>query len=520
MDDYQNNLLINFAYKHFGVKTKMLFSTYPLTGPYGLRRMIASIYDEYFCLAYLPDQFDRAFGDFARQILCRLSDAIESNAQEKVAVIAPRGHGKSTLATYVIPIKASLYQKKKFIYFISANGDTAANFLEKIKKAYENPAIIEDFGYQKGRVWNADNIKLKNGVWIACSGWKSGIRGINKDSRPDLICLDDLEDKATIESESMRKKLDNCFRSEIGRLGDYKTDYFYIGTLLSDDSLLTTVSKEPSWDVLFYKCVLEFPANESLWEKWRNIYRNVYNENRLDDAYAFYLENEQAMIEGVKILWEGRFPDEKMKYPGAYYNVMLERETWGEDAFWKEAQNEPRNSKDKKFQKLMYWREWPEEIKALKLSIDPSEGKGDSSGYTCGGEFGGGYFIKEGKLELHDPYQIMDEVIRFVQDYPEIDEILLESNLFKDLLKAELIKRLIAAGCYRTVTHIHASENKHIRIMQIEPDISGEKVFFNKVNVKYNEQIKDYSKTCDHDDAPDSLQILIKKLKKPAFIIV
>jgi len=109
--------------------------------------------------------------------------------------------------------------------------------------------------------------------------------------------------------------------------------------------------------------------------------------------------------------------------------------------------------------------------------------------------------------------------VRFIKDYPEIDEIILESNLFKDLLKDELVKKLIANDCYRTVTHKHAHENKFIRIMQIEPDITGEKVFFNRINVSFNEQVKDYSKTCEHDDAPDALQMLICKLKRPAFII-
>ena len=521
MDKFQQDLLIDCVYKHFGEDSEAVLNSYPLTGENGIRKMLGGMDNEYFCKAYLYDQFDRDFGDYAIEILDTLSNAIDSTAQEKIAVVAPREHGKSSLSTFALPLKAALYKKKKFIFYISANGDTAANFLEKARKAIESQEVVEDFGVQRGRVWNADNICLRNGTWIACTGWKAGIRGINKDTRPDLIILDDLEDKATIESDSLRQKLDRCFREEIGRLGYYKTDFFYIGTLLSDDSLLAKVIKESAWKTLFYKCVISFPDSEGekLWEQWRKIYRNILNDNRMDDAYSFYLENESEMIKGVKILWPGRFPQEKMKYKGSYYNIMLEREAWGEDAFWKEAQNEPRNSKDKKFQKLMYWDEWPAAIKTLKLGIDPSEGKGDSTAYACAGELNGGYFIKEGMKSLHTPYQIMDEVVRFVKDYPEIDEIILESNLFKDLLKDELVKRLVAEGCYRTVTHKHASENKFIRIMQMEPDITGEKMFFNRINVSFNEEVKDFSKTCAFDDCADALQLTFSKLKKPAFII-
>lgn len=521
MDEKQKDLIIEFTYKHFGDDAEIILTNYPLTGPSGIRRMLGEIDIEFFCRTYLIELFDKEFGEYAKEILNELTKVIQSEAAEKMAVIAPRGHGKSTLSSVAIPTWAALYGKKKFTYFISANGDTAANFLDKVKKALESPEIIQDFGKQKGRTWNADFINLINGSWVGCTGWKSGIRGINKDRRPDLIICDDLEDKGTLESESLRAKLEISFNEEIGRLGDFDTDMFYIGTLLSTDALLARVIQQPSWKVLFYKRVLSFPENEDLWEKWRGIYRDMTNTNRIDDAYNFYLTNKEEMIKGSKVLWEGKTPEDKMKYKGAYYGVMLDRESFGEDAFQKEDQNNPQSAKGKPFKNLKYWDEWPEGIKKLKLAVDPSEGKGDSSAYIVGGELNGGCFIKDSKLALHNPYEIMDQIIWFVKEYQAIDEIILESNLFKDLLKTELIKKLCEADCYRMVTHIRATDNKEIRILKLEPDITGGKILFNKLNVTFNEEIKDFSikPKCKHDDAPDSLQLLHKTLKKPSFYI-
>jgi len=522
MNEAQKNLIIDYVIKEFGIdNAEFVLTKYPLTGPQGLRRMLGEIYPEYFCKAYLSELFDKKFGDFAKEILNELTNSIQSEAAEKIAVIAPRGHGKSTLSSVAIPAWAALYNKKKFTYFISANGDTAANFLEKVKKALESIEVIQDFESQKGRVWNADFINLKNGAWVGCTGWKSGIRGINKDRRPDLIILDDLEDKSTLESESLREKLEISFNEEIGRLGDYDSDMFYIGTLLSNDALLARVIKMPSWKVLFYKRVLSFPEREDLWEQWRKIYRNMINPERIDDAYNFYIENKNEMIRGAKVLWEGKTPEDKMKYKGAYYAVMVDRETFGEDAFQKEDQNNPQSAKNKPFKKLTYWDEWPEDIKKLKLAVDPSEGKGDSSAYVVGGELNGGCFVKDGKLALHNPYQIMDQIISLIKEYPTIDEIILESNLFKDLLKAELIKKLCEADCYRTVTHIKATDNKETRIMKLEPDITGGKILFNSLNVLFNEEVKDFSikPKCKHDDAPDALALLHKTLRKPSYYI-
>jgi predicted phage terminase large subunit-like protein len=526
-------LLIEYAYKHWGDDAQYVLTSFPPTGPGGLRRMLGEIYPEYFCKAYMPDQFEREFGDYAIELLHDARDIINAKIPVKEARVAPRGHAKSTIWTVAVPAWATVYQKVRYILFISANEDTACNFLGKVKIALESPEIIEDFGAIKGTrgnwlsTWNDHEIETTSGITVECTGWTAGIRGKNKKKgRPDLVIFDDLEDKKVMESQSLKEKLERAFTDEMLKLGDYDTIYFYVGTLLAVDSLLARTIKKPTWKFKLYKKVVSFPdeQGEKLWEEWRLIFRDLYNDNRMEDAYNYYLSHKEDMLRGVNMLWEGKYPEDLMTYKGAYYNTMLEREE-SEDSFWQEDQNEPRNSDNMKFRNIRYWESWPDKIKSLKLAIDPSEGKGDSTAYVCGGEMNGGYFIKEGRLALHDPYQIMAEVVRFVQEYPLIDEIILESNLFKDLLKTELIKALCAAkmpdesSCYRTVTHRHASDNKHIRIMKMEPDINGQKVLFNEINSTFNKQIKDYHPKASHDDAPDALQILISSLKKPSYYI-
>jgi len=539
MDEQQKNLIVDFTYKNlskFGIDRDMsddkkvaavetILDEYPLTGPGGLRRMLGEIDPEYFCKAYLSDQFDREFGDYAREILNTLKVVIESNTREKQATVAPRGHGKSTFSSFAVPTWCACYEKKRFILFISANGDTAANFLEKVKKALESPAIVEDFGVLKGKVWNADNICTSTGVWIACTGWKSGIRGINKDTRPDLIALDDLEDKSVMESDSMAKKLEQCFNEEIGRLGDYKTDMFYIGTLLSEDSLLARTIKQSSWKTLFFKRVISFPDDEGekLWEEWRKIYRDMSNENRFDDAWNFYQNNIDAMLKGVKVLWEDKVPADKTKYPGGYYNVMLDREAFGENSFWQEDQNEPRSSSDRPFKQLTYWQDLYEEypkVTNLKLTIDPAEGKKqDNTSYTLGGKLNNGVCIKDGQLKDHKLNAIMEHTAWFIQTYPEIDEVLFEENTYKEDGTEQLRKYLVSKGLYRKVTGFRSTENKYNRILQMEPDINNGQVLFNKLNVQYNNEVLGFSPSCKHDDAPDGLHILWKRLKSPNFYI-
>jgi len=519
MDETQKNLLVDAVIKHFGIdNAEKILTNYPLTGVGGLRRMLGGMDIAYFCKAYLSEQFNRPFGNYAIEMLDDAKIIIEAGQPVKEARVAPRGHAKSTIWTVGLSIWAVCYKKREYTLFISANEDTSSNFLVKNRDALESPEIIEDFGTQKGKIWNNYELRTHSGITIECTGWTAGIRGKNKKRRPDLVIFDDLEDKKVIESPSLRTRLERAFAEEMLKLGDYDTIYLYVGTLLAIDSLLSKTIEKPTWKYKLYKKVISFPdeQGEKLWEQWRGIFRDLYNPNRMDDAYAFYLAHKDDMLRGVRMLWPGKYPDDKMKYKGAYYNTMLEREE-SEDSFWQEDQNEPRSSDDLKFGNIQYWEEWPDKIKKLKLAIDPSEGKGDSTGYVCGGEMNGGIFIKEGILAKHNPYQIMNEVVRFVTDYPEIDEIYLESNLFKDLLRTELIEKLGHADCYRMVTHKHASENKHIRIMKIEPAIVSGSVRFNSLNVQFNEQVKKYHEKVDHDDAPDSLQILVTGLKKPNY---
>lgn len=522
MDDFQKELLIEYAFKHWGDDAAIVLSNFPLTGPSGLRRMLGEIYPQYFCKAYLPDQFDREFAEYSLTILNTLKDVIESKSREKQAIIAPREHGKSTFSSFAMPTWAALYQKKKFIFFISSNGDISANFLEKTKKALESQAITEDFGVQKGRVWNSEEICLRNGIWICCSGWKAGLRGINKDTRPDLIILDDLEDKNVMESESLRQKLETCFNEEIGRLGTYNTDYFYIGTLLSEDSLLARVVKMPAWKNLILKRVISFPENEQLWEEWRKIYRNIADENRFDNAWNFYLEHKEDMLKGSEVLWEDKVPADKTIYPGGYYNVMLDREAFGEDAFWKEDQSEPRSASDMPFKMLRYWQslyDSPPDIK-LKLSIDPGEGKGlDSTAYALGGYINGATLIREGQLKNHKLNAIMEHAVWFIKEYPKIDEVIFEENTYKEDGTEQLRKYLSDHDCYRKVTGFRSTDNKHNRIIQMEPDINNGSILFNNLNVDFNNEIHKYHSKAKHDDAADATHKLWKTLKKPIYFM-
>ncbi|WP_373892781.1 phage terminase large subunit [Virgibacillus sp. CBA3643] len=528
MDEQQFNLMMDYLTQYFNVnEIKELLATYPLTGgehhEMSIRRMLSELSIEYFAKVYIADEFNQEFGDYAKEILSTLKSGIESNQQENISVVAPRSHGKSSISSLVLPAYSACHSKKNFVLFVSANADTAANFLSKVKRTLESPEIIEDFGVMrdKKRTWNNEEIETTNGTWVACSGWKSGLRGMNKPSvgRPDLIVLDDLEDKETMASESLQQKLDNAFREEIGRLGNYKTDFFYIGTLLSQDSLLARVIHEPSWKVLFYKRVISFPHNETLWEQWKSIYRNMDNPNRLDDAYDFYSSNHEEMTNGAEVLWEDKVPEAEVKYKGAYYHVMLDRETWGESSFWKEDQNEPRSSEDYIFQTLHYWDELPSfDDMNIVLGVDPSMGKKNSD-YQALVVMGkhrqtGRKYIIDSLLLKIKPTELLKSIIDLCKKYP-ITQIGFESTNFQEYIADDLKQQLKEQEMYHVILNKKKPrQNKHARIENLEPFISTSEILFNPDCSQFNNQVKEYSKKAKNDDGADALQLTFELIEK------
>lgn len=498
-----------------------------LTGQSGLRSILGEKYPDYFCKAYIPDQFGREFGPFAIEVLRNAAAAITDTARHNEADVEPRGHGKSTKLTLGIPTWATCYRKKRFPLFISANYDTSKNFLGKNRKALESPDITEDFGPQPGPAWSAEELCTSTGIWLKCAGWKAGLRGMNKDTRPDLIILDDLEDKETMESLPMQRKLEDCFQNEIGRLGDYNTDFIYVGTLLSEDSLLAKTMLNPAWNAHVYKRVISFPERQDLWDAWRKIYCDLANPNRAEDAWKYYQVRKTLMLAGAKVLWEDKVPPGSTKYPGGYYNVMLDRVAFGEDAFWQEDQSEPAKASDKPFKQLTFWQDKyqddakkPDEntfraaLRNLKLVIDPAEGKGqDRTAYCLGGGINGGVGILLGELRNDGLTAIMQHAAWFLDNYPGIEEVIVEENTYKENGTEQIREYLQQHGHPVKVTGFRSETKKYNRIIAMEPDINAGLVLFNKDNTDFNMQVLRFSATAANDDAPDAVEMLRRRFK-------
>ena len=151
------------------------------------------------------------------------------------------------------------------------------------------------------------------------------------------------------------------FYKAVSKAGDTYTDIVYIGTLLHYDALLANVAKNPSYRDVKYRGVISFADNAELWDAWESIYTDLANENREQEAKAFYEANRTEMLEGTAVLWE-----EKL----SYYDLMVIRISEGEASFNSEIQNDPIDPENCTFQEE-WFDFWDDEGKQQPDFSDP-----------------------------------------------------------------------------------------------------------------------------------------------------
>ena len=538
--DYQRELFLKYVVRENGFperRTQLLADFQkgkPLTGEKGLRRQLGAIDLEYFGRAYLAHYFVRESPTFHAELACIWRDGVMkgcdpyraakeiSRADGRRRVIeAPRGHAKSTTFTFKDSIHAAVYAYKHYEIILSDSSEQAEGFLSDIKtELEENAALLEDFGTLEGRVWKASVILLSNGVKIEAIGSGKKIRGRrHKQWRPDLIVCDDLENDENVNTPDQRRKLRDWFYKAVSKAGDTYTDIVYIGTLLHYDALLANVAKNPSYRAVKYRGVISFADNAELWDAWESIYTDLANENREQEAKAFYEANRAEMLEGTAVLWE-----EKL----SYYDLMVIRISEGEASFNSEIQNDPIDPENCTFQEewFDFWddegKQQPDFSDPRYLFIganDPSLGKNKKSDtsaiITLAKDTQTGFiYVLFADISKRKPDQIIEDALeasrRLKREYKRpYYRFGVETVQFQYYFAEIMRQRSAEAGEYLPIQEISSTQNKDARIQSLQPFVKNGYVKFSKRHKALLEQMFQYPMG-KNDDGPDGLQMAVK----------
>ena len=246
---------------------------------------------------FLPDDFMRSE---TPPFHYEVSDAIDDKSVKQLAIILPRGHGKTVLTKASI-LKDFMFCPKDdmlFYAWVSATQKLSVGNMDYIKHHLEfNDKFLYYFGKTKGGKWTEEDIELSNGCKLISKSNVSGIRGGAKlHKRYDLIILDDFEHEANTISRDARDKNANLVTAVVypaiephtGRLRVNGTPVHYdsfINNLLINHDRAKSDNKDFAWKLITYKAITK--SGESLWHSW-------FPKSKLEEKKKFYHDSGQA----------------------------------------------------------------------------------------------------------------------------------------------------------------------------------------------------------------------------------
>ena len=278
---------------------------------------------------FLPDDFMRSETPFFHY---EMADSIDNKECKQLAIIIPRGHGKTVLTKASI-LKDFVFcnDEENFLFYawVSATQKLSVGNMDYIKHHLEfNDRIKYYFGNLKGKKWTEEDIELTNGCKLISKSNVSGIRGGAKlHKRYDLIILDDFEHEANTLTQESRDKNANLVTAVVypaiephtGRLRINGTPVHYdsfINNLLTNHAKAQKDDKDFAWKLITYKAIL--PSGEPLWASF-------FNKAKLEEKKKFYIDSGQSTKFYQEYMMEVQSEDDSvwtrknLKYWEGYY---------------------------------------------------------------------------------------------------------------------------------------------------------------------------------------------------------
>jgi len=203
----------------------------------------------------------------------------------KLAIIAPRDHGKSYFFSLAVPIwKMYRYGGSKSFgsrsindsrhhrgYILSNDKDLTIDFLEQIKGTIEeNPALREELYNPKSDQWTKTAIRCKNGARLNIKSYGGSFRG----RHPGYIIVDDFLKDNVIYSEVQRRKATDYFHSVVMNAVIPGGQVVVVGTPFHQSDLYGDLKDKRGtggWRVFEYPAIT--PTGRVLWPS-----RYTYND--------------------------------------------------------------------------------------------------------------------------------------------------------------------------------------------------------------------------------------------------
>ena len=257
-------------------------------------RRLKHLFSDYadFCEYYFPHYLrlrDKATGEVIRTVHNApfhnaAARKVKATPDLKAVFMWPRAHAKSTHFDIFIPLWLMLRPVRliNFMVVVSKSEDAARRLLSDIQAELQyNRRIIADFGEQQpaSGSWQEGEFRTASGVKFLACGRGQSPRGLrDRESRPDYIVLDDIDDDELCRNEKRVHDLTDWVKEALfGALDVGRGRFIMVGNLISKNSVLANIAA--THGVYLSKVQAVDKDGEPVWkDKWTREEAQEYRE--------------------------------------------------------------------------------------------------------------------------------------------------------------------------------------------------------------------------------------------------
>jgi len=404
----------------------------------------------------------------------RMADLI-CGPDKQVALAAPRGHAKSTIAGLVCFLYEAAHKKFKNGMLVSDSSEQAEMFLAEIRdEAENNEDLIRTYpGLAPGKPWKENVLTFKCGIRIEALGQGKKFRGRKrKGTRPDFIIVDDLENEDICASYDRRLKLRRWIYATLLPAMDPVTGRIrFMGSIIHGDGALARFTRNVSWKRRIWKCLGD--NGEALWPERYPVSALLAKKAELQAQgllSVFYQEWQNQVI-----------ADEEAAFRSTdiQYFSVIPPDQWG---------------RPQKVFKTLY--------------VDPAislSRKADFTGYSVVYYTPDGFWwVREAFRNRHNPDEIQKTILALHEKH-NFDKIGIETNQFQKSIVFWLEEYEKSTGLRIPVEGVNSDTDKRQRILALQPYCRAHRIkFWDGLDGRLEAELLNLDST-DHDDLADSL---------------
>lgn len=508
-----------------------------------LRARFRTRLDE-FCRFCWPERFNLPFSKLHYDLFERARRERFDHPDRptrRIADAAPRGYAKSTTVSFALVIHGIVYDLEAMVVLCAAPGtpSLALKLSRDLRRAFrkQGSRLAQLYGpFSESGVdssWEV-SVRGRESVALEAYSWGTAIRGtkhVGRGIRPTLIVMDDSEHKKRVQNPDRRREWEDFLKADILKAGlpVKGTQFWMVGTVLHQDSMLANRMVDPGWRSRLYKAIVRWPTRTDLWERCRKIWADLTLGDQVREraARAFYRSHRAEMDQGAELM-EGSARD--------LFSLYVQIWSEGLSSFLKDMQNDPVDPTAQIFVSSTFarftldthpvhglrvvvegvegQRDRTIPVNDLQLSLrwDPAAGNaaGDFAALAVVGRDRWGYrYVLTCWMQVAKPSAQLEACWR-IAEFLGVRRAVLESNGFQDLVAEPFLRQREArrkAGEYWQLELVHetTTTNKEGRIASLEPDISnGWLLFADGLPAEVLQQFDSFP-SGSHDDGPDAI---------------